>query len=265
MANASQRCDVDLVFMLSPASECTDGAASFQRSWRELVRHNPGLLEQLGSVVIVSGSSANCAPTALCVVREELPHLCSRGRVVAISQRSMGRALSEAMLWCYGSSSQYCLVWDDAHLCSRPFWNSARGIMMSSPGVWQLALCGSDYAQLPAERFVERDGYSIVLPHPDESLKRRVNPDALCDAKLAQLWPSFTLSPALHSLAALRSHGILRFAEGEVSWTRLQWEAALRWEAAGGVLAVIEPPVAFLDYDGGSEEGGCAGRDAACW
>ena len=242
--------DVLLTVALSdPTDDPVADLGRFQAAWRSLLTHNAALLPRVAVALVLVEGAEQRGYAATAEVRASMPAACACRLVAAAT---LGRAFNEALRVMRSEFSvvAHWLHWDDAHEATRPFWEGAVAVA-TRPGnadLWLLRLCDrEDEEAWPPERRLLRDGHTVLLPHPDEEGKRSLDPAWYTSSEpYLSLWPSFTLEPALHSAAHLRGKGAhLAFAEGDdVTWPELQWRFGLAWEAAGGVLAALDPPAA---------------------
>jgi hypothetical protein len=242
--------DVVVCFILSDAEASVDGA--FCNAFYGLFGQNPGLQSQTTSFQVVSAGnrSAERGKSARSVAEAYFGNAIP---VILIEDRSMGRCLNDAFLWAVASDgAAHWLVWDDAHMCRRPFLRSARRVL-DEPMRWplsQLMLEGSWAADLPEHRKVEDDGFRYVLPLLQES-----SDVEFLDHAAAETWPGFMLTPSWHSLAFLRRsvrRGFLSlkpFPENSFeTWDTLQRVFGQAWHEAGAVNGELLPsPCVYVD------------------
>ena len=244
--------DIVLCFVLSPVEAA--GEVAFGRAFVNLIEHNPGLLHQTSALQIVSSGKKSVERAE--VARSHVAsYLQNKGGadvppLYVFDGHTMGRCLNDAFLWAIASAGDaYWLVWDDMHLCVRPFMRSARNVLQEGP-LSQLMLEGTWASELPSYRKVEADGFRYILPrYKDSSTTSFLNHAAV------ETWPGFTLSPAWHRLAFLREavqqgHLSLKpFPESSFE----TWETLLRvfgnaWLEAGSINgALIPSPAAYVD------------------
>ena len=233
--------DIVLALPLSAPRWPLDDLTRFRRVWSSLLSRNPSLSARLHSVLLLVEGDADAARPAAREASASLPDVV----VQILAAPTLGRSLNDAALWLRGSGAPYLLVWDDAHEAARPFLESALNALLRSPDVWLLRL---DATAADDARAEQRDGCVVVRPHPDEATKLSLDPafyDAV-DADYAEMWPSFSLGPGLHRATTLAEAVFDEAAD--VTWPELQWRFGLSWEAAGGVVAVLEPPPARYVY-----------------
>lgn len=256
--------DIVLCFTLSPGASVSAGAA-FPRLWRSLFRNNPGLAGQLVAVQLLCGDDQAAAARARTFVASELPSP-GQGRerplVLTFSSRSVGRNLNDAFLWATAAErAKFWLLWDDAHLCARPFLRSARGALEASEGweIWQLMLAADWTEALPTARKVEGDGVRFVLPRSRDALD-----DDFRDHSDPCAWPGFSLGPSVHRLSRMRM--ALRFEliparpfseHTFASWEELQRGFGEAWERAGAVNAELLPTPAIFEEQCAEEADTC--------
>jgi hypothetical protein len=166
-------------------------------------------------------------------------------------RKSIGRALNDGFLWAIACDrAAYWLMWDDAHICSRPFLASSRRVLESPHRWehWQLMLTSEWVDQLPEIRKIECDGYRYILPRCRYSSDN----DEFLDHACPLSWPGFTLTPSWQRLVCLRkaiseeSLPLRPFSEHTFTkWDELQRNFGEMWEKAGAVNAQLLPSPAF--------------------
>lgn len=165
--------------------------------------------------------------------------LSSKGlKVYSFTDETWGRILNDAFLFCLASEGvKYWVHTDDAHVCTRPFWQSLRGVLsVTGRELWHLQLSqeAGDYS---AERFLKGDGYATLLRHEEED-----------DCGESVVWPIFSLRPFAQNLHHFRSAVLQRRMSlrpfGEEAgwcWDDQEWNYGLMLERLGAVKGVLEP------------------------
>ena len=237
--------DVVLTFAFVSAQHPLADLRRFRRVWSSLLLKGSNLTHRLRAAIFLA--EVDGLEHARRAAREAAATLGPEVEALTFAAPSMGRCLNDALLWLRASRAPLWLHWDDAHEATRPFWSSALAALEHSPDVWLLKL--DDDVDVEDARVDARDGCAVLRPHPDEVAKRRLDPNC-CDAA-ASLWPSFSLGPGLHRSPPLTAAATqLLFDEAmDVTWPELQWRFGLLWEAAGGVVAVLEPMATRRVYD----------------
>jgi len=250
--------NANLEIVLSLALPATGDAAAdlavFRRCWASVADKNPTLVASAHAVMLLGLESDGVLEAAAAELRDAIG-----ADVYRLSGSSWGRVFNDAFL-CATSChrAKYWVHVDDAHVCCRPFWNSARAALRG-PGsdLWQLQL-SDDWDDLPEERLVRRDGFTEVLPHVDAAAKARLDPEDYWDGEpYLSLWPIFSLRPFVNNLEKFRGAAALgslpnRPFDEEAGWTALQWTFGLRLEQLGARKGVLNPP-AFSFADASDE------------
>ena len=242
--------EVVLSLALPATGDAAADLAAFRRCWASVADKNPTLVASAHAVMLLGLESEGTLEAAAAAIRDSID-----AGVYRLSGGSWGRVFNDAFLCATACHrAKYWVHVDDAHVCSRPFWNSARAALRG-PGsdLWQLQL-SDDWDDLPEARLLRRDGFTEVLPHPDAAAKARLDPKNYEDDEpYLSLWPVFSLRPFVNNLEKFRTAtargGLpnLPFDE-EAGWATLQWTFGLRLEQLGARKGVLNPPAfAFAD------------------
>ena len=253
--------NVILSFSLPDSGDALADLKLFRKVWCSVAEKNPSLLAQTHLLLLLSvreqeeedvtaeATRQKVAATMASLTRELRP---SAPRAHLIRAKDHGKRFNQALSWALAAESMtYWVHWDDEHICCRPFWNSARAVLEGAGrDLWQLQLT-DDWTGLPSARRLLHEGFTVVVPHPDEARKRSLDLDAYVDAEpYLSHWPVFSLRSNVQRLAPLREavfSGKLDarpFREGAESWTALQWRFGLLFEAVGGINGMLEPHAA---------------------
>lgn len=222
--------------ILSIALPYTDDAATdlraFHESWISLAEKNLSLVADLKAVLLLAHPTNPILEVVAAEVRSKVPG----APVLALTDVSWGRAFNDAFLYALASDAAgFWLHVDDAHLCTRPFWLSARSVLETSGReLWQLQLSHEAAAQRPWESIVRKDGYSQLLPHPEE------------DCGEGEVGPAFDLRPFVLNLAKIRQAVAQRKLpprpfEEDVDWEEMQWGWGLELARLGGQVGALVP------------------------
>jgi len=231
----------DVVLSLS-LPEGAEDLQAVRAAWQSLVAKNEQLLRDTRAILLLEvqpDASAAALASEIALAGHDVP-------VHRLSSSSWGRCFNDALLFAVSCDrARFWVHLDDEHVCTRPFWNSARAVLRG-PGahLWQLQLT-DDWRDLPAERLVAHDGFTEVLPHPDAQTKEWLDPKRYRDAEpYLSRWPVFSLRPAAHALEHFRSSRglLLRPFDEEADWAPLQWQFGLRLEQLGARKGVLDPP-----------------------
>lgn len=242
--------DVLLSLALPYTEDAGADLEAFRAAWSSLAVRNPRLLLSLRSVLLLDLLGNPVGPRAcaeLSLLNVDVYH---------VAAETWGRAFNDAFLFAVSCDrARYWVHTDDAHICQRPFWVSARAAMeRSGPYLWQLQL-SNDWQHLAPERLVRKDGFTEVLQHPDGAAQAAVEPSEVEDA---EHWPSlrpiFSLQPFVHNMTLFREAVVaeqlpLRPFDEEAEWAPLQWSFGLRLERLGAKKAILDAPAFFRVED----------------
>jgi hypothetical protein len=234
--------------VLSIALPYTEDAAldlrTFHECWIALAEKNLSLISELRAVLLLGHPTNPILGAAVSEVRSKL----AGPRVLALTAASWGRVFNDAFLFALASDGASLWVHvDDAHLCTRPFWRSARSVLETSGGeLWQLQLAQGAAAQRPWESLVRKDGYSQLLLHPEVE-----------DCGEGEACPACDLSPFVLNLEKIRQAVEARRLpprpfEEDVDWEELQWGWSLELARLGGQVGLLAPAAfhsSFSDLD----------------
>ena len=245
--------DVVISFLVPDTGDGITDLKTFKAVWNSLHEKNRHILRETRAILCLSLSPCVLKDTITseieaCGVADGIPihHICC--------DSTWGRCFNDAFLFAVSCDRvKYWLHVDEEHVCSRPFWNSAVAVL-KGPGahLWQLQIT-DEWDDIPGERFLERDGFSEVLPHPDVTSKEALDPDAYVDDEpYLSMWPIFSLRPGIFLLEHYRTaaaHGLsLRPFDEDSDWVSMQWRFGLKLEVLGAKKGVLNPP-AFLCPD----------------
>jgi hypothetical protein len=233
-APPTARRDVALSFLLATNGDPLADQLRFRRIWQSVALDNPTLVEQTRAVFLLSlGEPASSGAEA---------ELWGGSPVFRVSGASWGRCLNDLFL-CVSMCEEmrHWVHWDDRHVCSRPFWSSARSVLEGPGfGLCQLQLCDDWSRDHPASLRLPRDGFTQLLPNPIVAASRHDADDAR--------WPVFWLGPSVHPLAfyraAMRAGYFFKLFDEETDWNGVEWHFGRRLEELGAVVGVLDPVVA---------------------
>ena len=220
--------------ILSIALPYTEDAARdlrvFHETWISLAEKNLSLLTDLKAAVLLGHPRNPILEAAAAELSSKLP----RKPVLQFTDASWGRVFNDAFLYALASDSVGLWVHiDDAHLCTRPFWHSARSVLESlGRDLWQLQL-SYDSQQTPWGAVVRKDGYSQLLPYPEEE-------------DCGEGWSSSSLKPFVVNLqkfrAAVQERKLSsRPFEEDVDWEEMQWSFDLELQRVGAEVGTLAP------------------------
>jgi hypothetical protein len=245
------RRDVALSFLLPSGDDPLADLVRFRKIWQSIALENPGLVDQTRAVFLLSRGRASSEPTSAAA------ELWGHAPVFQVTGESWGRCFNDLLL-CVTMCEEvrHWVHWDDEHVCSRPFWNSARAVLEGAGSYLSQLQLADDGWRLPTSRLLVRDGFTQLIAHPDVAAKR-LEPD---DHNGGPLWPVFALGPSVQPLAPYRAAmraGLLfkPFDEEVDDWATLEWRFGLRLEELGAVAGVLNPATAkALDEDEDEDE-----------
>jgi hypothetical protein len=231
---------------------------AFKRCWNALHAKNPTVLRETRCVLCIS--LRPCFLKEAITAEIEASWLADDIPIHHVCDASWGQCFNDAFLFAVSCDrAKYWLHVDEEHVCSRPFWNSAAAVL-KGPGahLWQLQIT-EDWDDLPEDRLLERDGFTQVVPHPDEHAKKALNPDKYVDEEpYLSLWPVFSLRPCVFLLEHFRTattRGLsLRPFDEVAAWAPLQWRFGLKLEGLGAKKGLLTP-TAFRPAESSEMEG----------
>jgi len=153
-------------------------------------------------------------------------------------QKGQAKTLNMILDMVKSSAATYWIHWEETWICTEPFVEKAIKIMESQNDISQMQLT-NDWRSIGTKRLHRFDGYIII------------DPDILIHEQYGQLfnnakWPLYSLRPSINRSDFYQSLGY--FDESSDMWPwKFEWLYGIRWEAAGGRKAMIEPAICYRD------------------